>query len=239
MGTAPDTITIPHRFNGPLDSGNGGYSGGVFARRLGAAASVSLRSPVPLDRPLAIVEEAGEPVRVLDGETLVAEARALPSLELEVPAAVGVEQARAAMDNDRAPSDGVFSRCFVCGRAREDSFGVFAGEVEGRDLVATPWTPPEWTGGPDGKVAPEYVWAVLDCPTYFAAHIGEELTGSVLVRQSAALHVPVPASEEHVVIAWPIERDGRKRLAGAAVLSAAGETLASAEVLLVEPRPAG
>jgi hypothetical protein len=35
------------------------------------------------------------------------------------------------------------------------------------------------------------------------------------------------------VIAWPIEHDGRKRLAGSAVLSAGDETLATAEVLLV------
>jgi hypothetical protein len=238
VSAAPDTVTIPRRFNGPLDSGNGGYSSGVFAARLGGAASVSLRSPVPLDRPLRIVEEPAEPLRVLDGETLVAEAQSLPSLDLEVPAAVGVGQARTAMANYRAPSDGVFSRCFVCGRAREDSFEVFAGDVEGRDLVASPWTPPQWTAGAGGEVAPEFLWAVLDCPTYFAAHIGEELTGSVLVRQSAQLQAPVPAGEEHVVIAWPIERDGRKRLAGAAVLSAGGETLASAEVLLIEPRPA-
>jgi hypothetical protein len=39
-----------------------------------------------------------------------------------------------------------------------------------------------------------------------------------------------------VVIAWPIETDGRKRRAGSAVLSAEGETLAVASALLVEPR---
>jgi hypothetical protein len=237
MAPGSSTATIPARFNGPLDSGNGGYSSGVFAARLGSAATVSLRSPVPLDRPLELVEEPGEPLRVFDGETLVAEAEASPSLDVAVPEPVTPEQAREAAANYRAPSDGVFSRCFVCGRARPDSFAVFAGEVAGREVVASPWTPPEWTAGADGAVAPELVWAVLDCPTYFAAHIGEELTGSVLVRQSTRLHGPVPAGEEHVVIAWPIERDGRKRLAGSAVLSAEGETLASAEVLLIEPRP--
>jgi hypothetical protein len=39
-----------------------------------------------------------------------------------------------------------------------------------------------------------------------------------------------------VITAWPIEQDGRKRLAGAAVLSATGETLAVTEILLIEPR---
>lgn len=234
-----ETVTVASRFNGPERYGNGGYSGGLFAAQLGAAAEVSLRSPVPLDEPLEIVEEEGKGVRVLRGETLVAEARPLVGLDLAVPAPVGLEQAQEGADAYRAPSDGLFSRCFVCGRAREDSFGVFAGEVEERDLVATPWTPPHWTAGADGAVAPEFVWAVLDCPTYFAAHIGEELTPSMLVRQRAELRAPVVAAEEHIVIAWPIEREARKRLAGSAVLSADGEILAKAEVLLVEPRPAG
>jgi hypothetical protein len=38
------------------------------------------------------------------------------------------------------------------------------------------------------------------------------------------------------VIAWPIEIDGRKRLAGAAVLSSAGVPLAVARGLMIEPR---
>ena len=41
-----------------------------------------------------------------------------------------------------------------------------------------------------------------------------------------------------VVIAWPLEVDGRKRRAGSAVLSADGETLAVARALMIEPRQA-
>ena len=44
-----DSVTIPARFNGPLDSGNGGYSAGALAALLDGAAEVSLRRPVPLD----------------------------------------------------------------------------------------------------------------------------------------------------------------------------------------------
>jgi hypothetical protein len=239
IGPGGETVSIPARFNGPLENGNGGYSCGLFAERLGAAAAVSLRSPVPLDRPLEIVEEAGA-LRVLDGETLVAEAQPLPALNLEVPAAVSVEEAERARARYRAPDDGVFSRCFVCGRAREDCFEVFAGEVDGRDLVASPWTPPAWTAGPDGEVRHEFAWAVLDCPTYFASHIGEEqLSMSMLVRQSTEVAAPIRPEQEHVVIAWPIERDGRKRLAGSAILDRDGETLAAAEVLLIEAKAGG
>ncbi len=234
---ATETIVVPRRFNGPQQSGNGGYTAGVIAAHLDGPVEVSLRSPVPLDEPLQLVPGDDPELRALHGETLVAEARPLPALDLEVPDPVGVEEARRAAERYRAPSDGPFGNCFVCGRAREDSFEVFAGRVEERELVATPWTPPAWTAGDDGTaVRPEFVWAVLDCPTYFASHLEGELTLSFLVRQRAELRGPVSPDEEHVVIAWPISTEGRKRLAGAAVLSPAGDTLAVAEALLIEAR---
>lgn len=238
MSPAAATITVPRRFNGPQESGNGGYTSGVIAGHLDKGpVEVSLRSPVPLDEPLELSEGDEGALRALHGETLIAEARALPALDLSVPAAVSVEEARRAAENYRAPSDGLFSNCFVCGRARgEDCFEVFAGQVAGRDLVATPWTPSEWTAGDDGDVRPEFAWAVLDCPTYFACHLEGELTLSMLVRQRAQVLAPISTGEEHVVTAWPIAVDGRKRLAGAAVLSAQGETLALAEALMIEPR---
>lgn len=238
MSPVSETITIPARFNGPLESGNGGYSCGVFAAQLGGRAEVSLRSPVPLDTPLAVQREEDGSLRILDGETLVAEARAVAGVEVEVPDPVSVEQARAASARYRSPGEGIFSRCFVCGPAREDSFGVFAGPVAGRDLVASPWTPPDWAAGPDGVVRPELIWAVLDCPTYFAVHPGEEMPLSMLARESAEVLAPVLPGRAHVVIAWPIAIEGRKREAGSAVLSAEGEPLAVARVLMVEARSA-
>ena len=147
-----ESIRIPSRFNGPLENGNGGYSAGVFAGFVEGSAQVSLKSPVPLDTPLDLARGDDGSVRVLDGEGVVAEA--LPAeLELQVPAPVSPDEARVAAARYRGLPDGVFSRCFVCGRAREDSFGVFAGEVEGRQLVASPWTPPQWTADAAGTRA--------------------------------------------------------------------------------------
>ncbi len=229
-------MTIPRRFNGPLESGNGGYSSGAVAQYVDGTAEVSLRRPVPLDTPLAISREADGSVRLLDGEETVAEARAVGTIEAEVPDPVSVAEARDAATRYRGLADGLFSRCFVCGRAREDAFEVFAGEVEGRELVASPWTPQPWTADASGAVEPEFVWAVLDCPTFFAAYLGRELGMGVLARMAARIDAPVIAGEEQVVIAWPIEADGRKLHAGAAVLSAAGEPLAVARGLLIEPR---
>ena len=230
------SLSIPSRFNGPLESGNGGYCSGVIAGFLEGAAEVSLRAPIPLDKPLQVVRENEGSVRVLDGATLVAEARSAPELEVEVPEPVSPHEASLAAAGYRGLSDGLFSCCFVCGRAREDAFGVFAGAVEGRELVASPWTPPAWTADAAGRVLPQFVWAVLDCPTYFALYMNGELPMSVLARLTARIDAPVVAGEEHVVIAWPIEIDGRKHHAGAAVLSAHGDTLALARALLIAPR---
>jgi len=229
-------LSIPQRFNGPLESGNGGYSSGILARHIDGPAEVSLRSPVPLDTPLEIAEDEDGSLRMLDGETLIAQARPIADLDVQVPAAVDIDEAREASRHYKGPSEGIFSRCFVCGPAREDSLGVFAGPVGGRDVVASPWTPPDWTADDAGEVKPELIWAVLDCPTYFAAYPGEGMPLSMLVRQSTRIFAPVLVGAEHVVMAWPIETDGRKRHAGGAVLSAGGAVLAASRALLVEPR---
>ena len=46
-----ETIRIRKRFNGPNDSGNGGYSAGLAAQLLSQADAVeaTLRAPIPLD----------------------------------------------------------------------------------------------------------------------------------------------------------------------------------------------
>lgn len=236
MGAAV-SIEIEDRFNGPLSSGNGGYCSGVLAGLLDGVAEVRLRRPVPLDAPLDVEWAADGSVRALEGETLVAEAREIPSLDLEVPSPpVGLEEARRAMTGYRGLADGMFSRCFVCGRAREDAFGVFPGPVEGRRLVASTWTPPGWSADEEGDVRPEFVWATLDCPTYFALYTEGELPPSVLAQMAARIDAPVRAGEEHVVVAWPLESEGRKRFAGSAVLDRDGAPLALARALLIEPR---
>ena len=230
------SVSIPRRFNGPLESGQGGYCSGIVASLIDGPAEVRLRRPVPLGAPLDVVREGDGPVRVLDGDALIAEARGMPRFEVEVPASVSPAEARRAMGGYRGVSDGVFSRCFVCGRARDDAFGVFAGPVDGRELVASCWTPPTWTADPEGSVRPEFVWAVLDCPTYFALYTEADLPMSVLAQLTARIDTSVAAGQEHVVIAWPIERDGRKHHAASAVLSDEGTVLASARALLIELR---
>jgi hypothetical protein len=232
----PETISIPSRFNGPSASGHGGYCSAVFAGLVDGHAEVTLRSPVPLETALDVQPQNDGSAWVLDGDTLVAQASPLPELDLEVPSPVSPEDARLAKERYRGKPDDVFSRCFVCGLSREDAFGVFAGNVDGRELVASPWTPPDWTADESGHVRPEFVWAVMDCPTYFAVYSGADLPMSFLGRMAARVDRPVAAGEEHVVMAWPLDTDGRKRHAGAAVLSSDGAPLAVARALMIEPR---
>ena len=63
------------RFNGPPDSGNGGYSCGLVAGLVGAGVEVTLRSPPPLERELPSRSATADAVDVLDGDSVVAEAR--------------------------------------------------------------------------------------------------------------------------------------------------------------------
>ncbi|HSD24892.1 MAG TPA: hypothetical protein VLB79_11270 [Solirubrobacterales bacterium] len=231
-----ETLSVPRRFNGPLESGHGGYCSAVIADYVEGPAEVTLRSPVPLDATLGIRREDDGSVRVLDGDTLIADAVPTRGLDVEVPRPVSPEEARAAKERYRGSTEGLFSHCFVCGPARQDALGVFAGTVNGRELVASTWTPPEWTADEAGRVLPAFVWAVMDCPTYFAVYREGELPMSFLGRMAARIDAPVAAGEEHVVTAWPISAHGRKRLAGAAVVSGDGEVLAVARALMIEPR---
>ena len=233
----PASITIPARLNGPLENGNGGYSAGILAGFLEGAAEVRLRRPVPLDRELVVEQPAPSRALALDGEDLIMEGRSVEAPDVQPPDPVSPEEARTASRRYRGLAEGTFSRCFVCGRAREDAFGVFAGAVDGRAVVASPWMPPAWTADESGVVRPEFVWAVLDCPTYFALYQEGDLPMSVLAQITGEVRNPVRSGVEHVVIAWPIGIDGRKGHAGSAVLSADGEVLALARALLIELRP--
>jgi hypothetical protein len=224
-------IVIDPRFNGPEEAAQGGHVCGVCARLVDGPAEVSLRRAAPLDTPLAV--ERGPVVRVLDDEAVVAEVRPSEELTLAVPR-VRPSEARAAAESYRGSGFTVFDHCYVCGPRREDALGVFATRVPEQEVVASSWTPPGWTTDAAGTVAEEHVWAALDCPTYFAAHIGRRNAMCVLARMSTEVRGPIRAETEHVVVAWPLEVDGRKRHAASAVLTAEGDVLAVARVLLVD-----
>jgi hypothetical protein len=232
-----DALTIPAGFNGPPDSGNGGYTCGLVAQQVGAeVAAVSLRAPPPLERPLEIVR-TGERVEVHDGNTLVATG-APADLLMEVPEAVSPEEARVASraGRERWASAHPFPTCVVCGPDRQhDGFGLTPGPLAG-ELFAADWTPDGSVGDGEGHVRPECVWAALDCPTSApVANFGEG-PPVVLAGLTARLGCPVRVGEPHAILSWPLGVDGRKRHAAAAIYDSEGRLLCASRALWIELR---
>src|SRR5580693_4534278 len=203
--TMPE-LTIPPRFCGPPDSGNGGYVCGRIAAYLDGQVTVTLRRPPPLVTPLAVERGGESSVRIHHGRTLIAEAASSPgSLALEIPGPVSIAEARTAAGRARYYSDPFFPACFVCGPGRQlgDGLRIFPGPVAGRPLWAAPWTPDPSVTDASGRVQPEVVWAALDCPSGIAAAEAADLaqdTAIVLGRMTASLAV-LPAAGDQVLAA--------------------------------------
>ena len=228
-------LTIARRFRGPLTSANGGYASGLLAQAAGALGlddnegiEVTLRLPPPLERPLTVTRD-GERVLLLDGDALVAEARAGDPGVSPPPPPTFAEAADAAraLAGLGAP---VFDECFVCGtRPEGDGLEIHAGLVAGRDdgLVATTWVARE--------VRPEVVWAVIDCPGAYSLH-GDGRGDPLLARITARIDRLPNQGERCVVAAWPLDADGRKRHAATALYGEAGDVLAVSRQLWIAPR---
>jgi hypothetical protein len=239
-----DSLSIPARFCGPPGSGNGGYVCGRIAAYFGGPVTVTLRRPPPLATPITAERDGDGSVRIHHGPALIAEATSAPgSPALGTPGAVSMAEARTAAGRSRYYADPVFHYCFVCGTGREpgDGLRIFPGPVAGRRLWAAPWTPDPSVTGADGRVRPEVVWAALDCPSGIAAGEAADLardTAILLGQMTASLAALPVAGDQCRVIAWPGGRDGRKLLAGSALLGPGGQVLAAASsVWLTVPRP--
>lgn len=228
----PGSLTIARRFNGPPDSGNGGYSAGLAAAFLEGPASVELRAPPPLDTPLEIVA-ADEGVDVRQGETLVMRARpGAPTLK--APSAPSLAAARLGRSTYPAAEVHGLPTCFVCGPSRQpgDGLCIFAGPVEGFDGVADVWTPDDSLADEEGRVRPEFLWAALDCPSAFAITGNDTLM--LLGRICARIDARPAPGEELIITGWHDRSEGRKHFTGSALYSARGDLLAKADTLWIE-----
>lgn len=233
------SVLIEHRFRGPNDSGNGGYSAGTvaaaFGRPLGPA-EVTLRHPPPLDHPMAARTTASG-LEVLDGDTLVAGVRA-SSLDLTMAAPVSIDEARAAQARCPWLVDHPYPQCFVCGTERSDGLQIFPGPVDGREVAAATWTPDATVCDEDGLVRPAVVWAAIDCPSLFGYGCFHEWGGLMLLgRFTAHVHRRPARGEPCVVTGWSLGRDGRKVDTAAALYSADGELLAASRALWILLKP--
>lgn len=212
-----ETAIIDARFNGPPGSGNGGYACGVIGTLIGECAEVTLRKPPPLDTEMTVAHD-GDEWTLLDGETTIATGRPA-ELDLTPPPPPGFDAAQAAEPSYIGFQEHPFPACFVCGPDREpgDGLRLFTGKVDGRDIVASHWTPGDDVAGDYGSVKARVVWGALDCPTYFGGALAGYDRMAVLGRLTAKLIEPVHVGQPHVVIGWPLE-DGSKRWSGGSAI---------------------
>jgi hypothetical protein len=236
--TAHRLLVIARRFRGPPTSGNGGYTCGMLAAAASKPVEVRLIKPPPLDQRLEIVDDpATGGLRLMDGAETVATATPR-TFELEVPRPPSYAAALAAVSNYEGFQEHAYSDCFVCGpvRQRGDGMRVFAAPIPGMDLVAAAWIPDRSLCDADGKVLPEYMWAALDCPGFFAtgAAIRGPLLGTYAARIDRCVHLDAPC----VVIGWALKHEGRKHVVGTAIFDNFGELCGRALATWVEPRTA-
>ena len=234
------SIIIDKRYCGPPNSGNGGYVCGRLAAHIQGGAEVTLRAPPPLDRRLEAVATDGTSWELRDDAAVVATGRAA-SVELARLEQASFDEACAAeLATPIKPHEHPLPTCFVCGpaRAHGDGLRIFPGLLARQPpnasaVFAAAWTPNTTLAAEDGRVAPEFLWAALDCPTGYASSHDRE-TGRfdrapiLLGRMSARIETRPRPGERCVITAWEAGRDGRKRVGEAAVHGETGTLLAVA-----------
>ncbi len=231
-----ETFTIPARFCGPPESGNGGWTSGHLAALVPTgpdlpAVTVRLRTPPPLDHALAVRRSEAGVVEVVDGDVLVASGQPAPALARSgLPSPVTFAEAVAVADSYAGLHDHPFPTCFSCGTERDpgDALCLRPGPLPGREGVhAAAWVPTEATT--------EIVWAALDCPGAWALGVGGR--PMVLGTMTAEVDRLPVVGEEHVVMAWARGSEGRKHWCGTALYAGDGSLLAHADATWIAIDP--
>lgn len=231
-----ETVSVPARFSGPPNSGNGGYTCALLARHIGNPAEVTLRKPIPIERAMQVVRD-GEMFKLMAGDELIAEGKPT-TIDLELPKRVSYAEAQAAAEESPAFKNHPFPTCFVCGpqRPHGDGLRIFPGVVEESAMghtFACGWQPAGEFADGSGHIKPEFVWSAMDCPTGFAGgfpYMGKLVTGRLAVK----LVAPVRAEEKCVIMSWPLGIDGRKHHAAAALFGEDGTVRAEAKATWIK-----
>lgn len=229
------SITIDPRYHGPPATGNGGYVCGRLAHFVDHPLAVRLQVPPPLDVALE-ARQTDEGIALMRDDVEVARAwRDAP--RVDVPPPPTAEQAEVAAKRFVGLHSHPYPGCFVCGPDREDGDGlrIFPGPVTGRDLVASTWTPAANVSNGDGHVAPEFLWAALDCPGGYAFPQTRE-RAAVLGEMCADVQGAPRIGEPCVLIGWQISADGRRHFTGTAIFGESGSCLAVARATWFEVR---
>jgi hypothetical protein len=226
-------VTIDPRFCGPASSGNGGWTCGLLGSKLGGTVEVTLRKPPPVGRPLRLLGQGDDELRLLDGDELIAEARRT-SLDLDLPAPPSFNRAVTLSSYYVGHRVHYFPTCFTCGpgRAQGDGLRIFAGRERAEDPVAGPWIPAASVADASGRVNPEVYWAALDCPGYWGVAAPDHPT-ALLGRMTADIPRRLSAGERCVVVGWSLGREGRKLHAGTALYGEDGRLIGRARQIWI------
>ncbi len=216
----PDQLVIESRFRGLEGMGQGGYSAGLLVEALGRPVTVRFHRPVPLELPLRIDTSTSTTQLMNEGE-LVLSAGPAPTA-VDQPPSVDLDTATAGREWAESRFLEPARSCFSCG-SRPDSLRIHAGQVDS-NLFATPYVPPDWTAGDDGRVRLPFVWAPLDCAAGWHVALDETeprlaVTGWLTVDQVLPLE---PGNAYIVVTSAHEEWDGRKRPATSAIYDSEG-----------------
>jgi hypothetical protein len=229
-------LVIDGRYEGIPGVSLGGYVAGVAAKEIGPSVAVTLSKPVPPGSTVILERNESQVLLRVDGEVA---ATAVPSqLETTAPASVSTDVAIRSSASYLGFTHHLFPNCFTCGPDRSSGEGlrIFPGPVEGRKVVAALWHPPPSVWRSDGTVASEFLWAALDCPAIWGhilhggAHADDRaVSGRLALHQ----HAPVRGDAASIVVGWPIERQGRKIMAGAGIFSESGRLLVEARQTMI------
>ena len=233
---APDTIFIDERFCGPPESGNGGYVCGLLSSFLEGLSEITLRQPPPLNRPLQ-VDLTGDYLTLRDGNAIIAEGKT-GKLDIEPPEPPSFSLAVDSSKHYIGFEQHQFPTCFVCGPDRVEGEGlrIFAGPVPGQEIVSAPWTPGLELADSHGHIKPEFLWAAMDCPGYYAIS-GQHHPVMLLGRMTARIVSKVLPGTKVIVIGSMISQEGRKAEAITALYSEEGNLIANALSVWIELRP--
>jgi hypothetical protein len=223
----PTSLSIPSRFNGPPTSANGGYTSGLFASLIDGPCEVTLRAPPPLDTPLTLSPSEHGGAVLMQDATLIAEASPR-AFALELPDPVGFDDATVASRAYPGFHSHPYPTCFVCGTDREpgDGLRIWPGPVEDRRIVAAPWIPTTDLCR-DGVVDSRFVWAALDCPSWFGfVSFAREIPPVLLGRMTVALARPPRSDQRCVVVGWSTGGEGRRIECASMLLDEQGACLA-------------
>lgn len=230
-----EPIRVGRWFQGPADSGQGGWTAQRFAQHVPGPITIAIRAPIPLDTDLRVIGGDGQ-WELIDeyGVTYLIGEPWEPVFADTEPVPISVARRTREGFGDYVPEHPV-PHCFSCG-VQHDSMNVHAAPL-GDDRVATDWTVPGWAVRPDGAVDAGALWAALDCCTAWWVGYSRRPRVAFTVQYAVEEIVPLQPSTTYSLVGWAGDHDpewqGRKRHGASAAFDGAGRCVARSVSLWV------